>query len=477
MIRSVLRASLVAAALFGTVVPAPAPGAPACDYVFAVTSDYSVSGTCSTVEVLPPWPADVGVAGVHSDAVAREYCGLIYVVNRLYGDNIQVIDPSDDFATVRQFSVGPGSDPHDIAFVSHDRAYVTRYESRWLLEVNPATGAVTDSVDLGPLADADGVPEMDGAVVAGGLLFVAVERLDRDYYWTPVPPSYLAVVDIETNALVDCDPLAPGVQGVELGCTNPRGEILPGEDGATLYVACPGSWGALDGGIEAVDTGSLESVGAVASEQGLGGELQDFTLPIGGRGFAVVTDAAWVTSCVAFDWATGAVVETLLVTGGYDLADIELHEGTGQLFVSDRTYAAPGVRIFDGPGGGELTVSPIAVGLPPHDLLLVGEAVTGVPWDPAETAGATALGVLPNPCRGRAVIVCAPKSRGAVALDIFDVSGRRVRSLRAVAGEDGVARAEWDGRDSGGARVASGVYLVKLGGEDASQLARVVLLR
>jgi len=465
-------AALATLALCGFV--ASASGAPLCDYVFATTSDYTVSGTCSTVEVLPTWASETGVAPAHSDAVARRHGELLYVVNRLYGDNIQVIDPAD-FSTVLQFSVGPGSDPHDIVFVSDERAYVPRYESRWLLEVNPATGAITDSIDLGAFADADGIPEMDCAALSGGYLFVAVERLDRDYYWTPVPPSLLAVIDISTNALVDADPQTPGTQGVELACANPRGEILASEDGTTLYVACPGEWGLLDGGIEAVDAVALASADIVASETALGGEIQDFTLPAAGRAYAVLSDPVWATRCVAFDWATGAPLETLVTTAGFDLADIELHEGSRQLFVSDRGYSAPGVRVFDGPSGDELTSSPVSVGLPPHDLLLVGETVTGV--ETAGTTGAASLRVVSNPCLERAVIAYEVASRASFTLDLYDASGRHVRRLATAASGRGSGRVDWDGRDAHGARVASGCYFVRLRTEGASRLARLVLLR
>ena len=73
----------------------------------------------------------------------------------------------------------------------------------------------------------------------GGFLFIAVQRLDRDYYWVPVPPSCLAVIDTATNTLVDVDGTTPGVQGIELPSTNPYRDIHVDEttgliDAATL---------------------------------------------------------------------------------------------------------------------------------------------------------------------------------------------------------------------------------------------------
>ena len=65
------------------------------------------------------------------------YSGLIYVINRFGQDNIQVIDPGNHFATVKQFSTGNGSNPQDIAFLSATKAYVARYGSSDLLDREP----------------------------------------------------------------------------------------------------------------------------------------------------------------------------------------------------------------------------------------------------------------------------------------------------------------------------------------------------
>jgi len=51
---------------------------------------------------------------------------------------------------------------------------------------------------------------------------------------------------------------------------------------------------------------------------------------------------------------------------------------------------------------------------------------------------------------------------GAVTLEIFDVSGRLVRTLVDGAQSEGQKRAMWDGRDNRGNRVASGVYIYRL---------------
>ena len=64
-----------------------------------------------------------------------------------------------------------------------------------------------------------------------------------------------------------------------------------------------------------------------------------------------------------------------------------------------------------------------------------------------------------------------------VRLEIYDLAGRRVRTL--VSGFRGAGEYEetWTGRDDGGRRVASGVYLVRLRGRDFVETRRVALVK
>jgi len=448
------------------------------DLVVAVTSDYSVSGSVSTIDVIPPWSVDTGVASVHSDAVGREHNGLVYVVNKLYADNIQVLDPEDAFSTVRQFSVGPGSNPQDIAFVSDTRAYVSRYESVWMLEVDPTTGAVTDSIDLSSFADLDGTPEMAGVAYAGGYVFVAIQRIDRDVYWTPVPPSYLAVIDPVTNALVDVDPDTPGTQSIELEATNPYGELLVDGSSGLLFVPESGDWGALDGGVEIIDPATLTSLGFATTEAALGGDINDVTLDVGGRAHATISVASpsWESYVVAWDVSSGALLEEVYRPGGWSVADIEVHAGSAQLFVSDRTYTEPGVRVFDAVSGDEKTTAPIFTGLPPHDLVLLGSDVTHV----TAGLGGRALLAWPNPTMEGVSFALSSVPVADAAVKVFDVAGRLVAELPVPTGR---AECRWNGRDELGHRVASGVYFARTDGEAGSSCggggasARFVVLR
>ena len=154
-----------------------APAAATTDpHLFVVTSG-AVGGSTDALEIVSPWTATQNVEPVGRDAVVRHFYGLHYVVNRSDG-TIQVIDP-DKYRTIRTLSVGAPSRPHDILVVAPDRAYVSRYDSALLLEIDPATGSLRDTIDLSPLADADSLPEMSMMALDGNHLFVQLQRLDR----------------------------------------------------------------------------------------------------------------------------------------------------------------------------------------------------------------------------------------------------------------------------------------------------------
>lgn len=65
----------------------------------------------------------------------------------------------------------------------------------------------------------------------------------------------------------------------------------------------------------------------------------------------------------------------------------------------------------------------------------------------------------------------------SVDLAVFSLGGRRVRTLsRGVFGA-GVHGTSWDGRDDGGSEVASGLYLIRLAGDDFLDARRIVRVK
>ncbi len=336
---------------------------------FVVTTDFS-TGSFAVFPVLQPDRVTRDVERIHSDAVARTHDGLVYVVNRLGGDNIQAIDPAAGYATRWQCSVGNGTNPHDIAFAAPNKAYVTRYESAELSIVDPTTGAdcaafARGTVDLSSLADGDGLPEMDQAVVVGGRLYVTQQRLDRRNFFRPSGQSLIAVVDVATDALIG---------SIALTGTNPFAEtagLVPDPVTGTLLLSEVGEFARVDdGGLERVDPATGTVSGFVVTESDLGGNVTDVVVIDDHHAYAILLDARAASRVVRFDPATRQVVKTLVAADEF-LVDIALGPDGQTLYLTDRTLKHPGIRRFAIGDDAEIMPSPIDTGLPPFDLVFV----------------------------------------------------------------------------------------------------------
>ncbi|MFH1465714.1 MAG: hypothetical protein ABIO70_15110 [Pseudomonadota bacterium] len=157
------------------------------------------------------WVAEGGVA--HGDALVACAGPWLVVINRMFGDNLQFVDPEDG-ATVGQYSVGNGANPAAVVFWGQ-RAFVSLYEADHLAVLRWDTGAQVGAVDLSPWADADGLPEASQLFVHGGLVWVTLQRLSREAAWWE---SHLEGV------LLGIDPEALEVAvEIPLGVNNPTG--------------------------------------------------------------------------------------------------------------------------------------------------------------------------------------------------------------------------------------------------------------
>ncbi len=339
------------------------------DYAFVTTTDYS-TGAAAIVSADTLLTPHCNVRAIHSDAVATFFEGRMYVVNRYQADNIQVLDPHAGFATIKQFSVGNGANPHDIAFLSRSRAFVTRYDTdqMWIVDTN--TGVRSGLINFIGLADADNIPEMDQILRVGNRMFVSIQRLDRGQpLRPPVGTSYLAVFDPYTEQFIDAEPGTMGTQAIALDGANPYSELVLNHDSGLIWVATAGIFGVNDGGLELVDPVALTTSGIVLTESQIGGDISDVVPIDANRGVAVISDAGFQTLLVGFDLSAPASIDTLYAPGAfqYVLGDAELSRD-GRIFVSDRTTGNPGLRVFDSTTWNQLTTSPVDVCLPPSDI-------------------------------------------------------------------------------------------------------------
>ncbi len=134
--------------------------------------------------------------------------------------------------------------------------------------------------------------------------------------------------------------------------------------------------------------------------------------------------------------------------------DLELHNGTRTLTAG--TYGRS-LWTYD------LTFDPTDAGEVIVDVL------------PPEAAPRL-LPIRPNPViGGRATVRFALSHPADVSVRVYDVTGRRVADLARGRFSAGTHALGWDGRDLGGTRVASGLYLVRLEGDGVARVRKVAL--
>ncbi len=335
------------------------------------TTDYS-SGGLSSLD-LGTNTATNDHLTIHSDAVVRTYRDKVYILNRLGQDNVIVLSRDDLATPLTQYSTGNGSNPHDIAFVSEEKAYISRFGRTHVLIVNPVTGDSLGSVDLSTFADADGLPETSQLALHGNRLFAACHRLDRENGWAPTEFSAIAVVDVTTDLLVDADPDAEGVQGIVMTSRNSAGAA---QRGSKWFLSAVNTYTDLtDGGIEVIDLENQRSEGIVLDEATAGGNLSSLVMTSDNDGYAVVTDEKFVntvkrlnltaqTASQGLDGLSGGFVSGLGVFGS-------------RLYILDQGSfgdpASAGVKVYN-VNTEELLAGPISTGLPPSSIAFLGSA-------------------------------------------------------------------------------------------------------
>ncbi len=164
-----------------------------------------------------------------------------------------------------------------------------------------------------------------------------------------------------------------------------------------------------------------------------------------------------------FGFNLGTTGEVIVFTAADSLSGLDFYD-----FVDEHADTSEG-RLPDGMGRWA-KFHPTTLGSSNVGALAVGPT--------APFAGVLgAVAVVPNPCVGHAEISFVLGQRAAVTAAVYDPAGRRVRTLHRGTLGAGRFALLWDGRDEGGAPVASGLYFVRIATPTASRSGRVMLLK
>lgn len=453
---------------------APATRASATGWV--LTGDYSQFGRLRSFSEASPWTASGDLAVTPGDAVGREHNGLLYVVGRGGASVLQVYDPGAGLALVREFSLGAGRNPQDIAFDTLGRAFVSCYDQAVLLRVDVETGVVAQTYSTAAFADADGLPETSWMLARGNRLFITCHKLDRST-WQAAGPGAVIVFDMATGQWVDADPVSPGLQPITLTGGNPYTRLeTVGIDGRErLRVGCVGNYGLLDGGIDQIDPEALASEGYIATEAQLGGDLGAFVSTGPADVYAVVTNVATFNTNLV-RWQGGPDAALVRPGAGFVFADLAW-DGGCQLYLADRTPGADGLRVIDACTGLPLGSTPVALGLPPSSFVQPADPIAAPAPLPPATSGLRMAAPFPNPCNPSAQVDVTGPAGAGVQVRAFDMTGRAVASWSVRLDADGHGHVTFTGRDAAGRALPAGVYRLAASGAGGAAARSLTLLK
>ncbi|MEE9384070.1 MAG: hypothetical protein V3V08_11725 [Nannocystaceae bacterium] len=342
----------------------------------AVTSSDGASGAVGLADTVTR-TVQTDLAAAQTDTSLAFFDDRLFVINRLGFDYIDVLDLGNALALLAQFSVSTdpdaSSNPSSMVMSASGEAYVSLFGDDVLQVVDmsaPEGPTLARTISLSHFADDDGIPEMGLLIECGEVLFVAVERLDRNETWQPVDVTYLVPLRAAQDTLYDFDVSHEGADGVALlGAGAKEFRADPADDTGHRILL-------LSSGLERVDLalGTSEWVIDAATFAAAGfGPFQLRSFDIGSDGMAYFVLAKG-------DWSQHMIYRASLDRGGMDLERMagELQTITGDLEVigmhawfTDTTIGASGLRIFDlsTVPATELSNPPLPTGLPPYGLL------------------------------------------------------------------------------------------------------------
>jgi hypothetical protein len=111
-----------------------------------------------------------------------------------------------------------------------------------------------------------------------------------------------------------------------------------------------------------------------------------------------------------------------------------------------------------------------------HVVPLQCDPLAGYIGDDRPASGSL-LRLHPNPVSGRALIHFETSSAGPVQAIVYDIIGRSVRSIFDGRLNPGTHSLHWDGLNSAGETVSSGVYLIRISKPGGTVAGRLVLVR
>ena len=292
--------------------------------VATVASDYS-AGAHSVIDVDPvggPRTTQNNLLATVSDIMVAAHENYFYRIERYMGDNVTKFDIAAPDTVVYQYSVLDSGDSesanvHAMVFASSEKAYLLRYGKSVAWIVNPSATTETEfkigELDLSSYADDDGIPEMESGIIVDGILYITLQRLDRNNSWAQTNTAYVALIDTATDTEIDTGVSnSDGVKGIALQVRNPSAlAYLEGND--TIYVQGAGNMytypAEYTGGIETIDPSSY-ATSLIVDDSETTGNISGMALVSVDKGY-LISYAGWGNNTLfEFSPTTGTIADS-----------------------------------------------------------------------------------------------------------------------------------------------------------------------
>ncbi|MHB9027491.1 MAG: hypothetical protein ACYC9O_01850 [Candidatus Latescibacterota bacterium] len=419
--------------------------------IIMTTSDY-VSGNTAMYDIDAGKLTD-NLLGHFQDAYVRTHGNKVYIIEGGDNSSIMKFDLNSPGKPLWQYSVGAGSNPHDLVFVPTDKylkGYVLRYNKTALWVVNLDAPKTADfklgEIDLSAWKDADGSPEAHLGFFHNGYVWIVLQRYSLSDFTAGT--AALLKIDPVTDTVVDLDPATAGLQGVNLIRKNPvAGSLISG----MLFLAGT-TYGASDEGVWSVDLSDpVNGQKAVLTEKTLGSSAAGLYVANSTYGVVTTFDASWNAVPRPFNPATGAFLDPLPVAdAGGGMASVN-----GILYVGSRDKTKPALYAVD-PGTNKVIAGPFPTSLPPLTIAYAGE--------PEKTAAAEIPPIpfalnraYPNPFNPETMLSFTLDRGMRISLTTYTVTGQKAAEPASGFFPAGAHSIKWDA--SG---LSSGVYCIRL---------------
>ena len=177
-------------------------------------------------------------------------------------------------------------------------------------------------------------------------------------------------------------------------------------------------------------------------------------------------DGGGFTDDEKWEWTSGGVTREEL-----DGVDLSTLTGVGPFEIDPGASATVAFAVVAGTSNDDFFANVDALQALWDDVIDPGS--TAIEEDETPIAGSFGLrSVYPNPALMKATLSYELKTAGEISLAVYDILGRRIRTVWSGQKSAGTYETEWDGLDDTGASVAPGVYMVTFTATDGRRTVR-----